>query len=139
VFDQHRRPVTDLQPSEFTVLEDGKGRPIVAFVPVALTETAARAATQPLRSAFGVVPNQNSLGRSLFAAASRRCTADINGEVLGSSRLLFFRTRPWLRFPFADAHCGTRQGDLSDNRVVIGREPGLAVDRNARRRDAHIG
>jgi len=38
--DQKRRPVTDLQQAEFTVLEDGKPRPIVAFVPVALTETA---------------------------------------------------------------------------------------------------
>jgi len=37
--DQKRRPVNDLQQAEFTVLEDGKPRPIVAFVPVVLNET----------------------------------------------------------------------------------------------------
>jgi len=46
VLDQQRRPVTGLQPSDFTVLEDGKPRPIVAFVPVALAEAAAPAAGQ---------------------------------------------------------------------------------------------
>ena len=40
VLDQQRRPVTGLQPSDFTVLEDGKPRPIVAFVPVTLADAA---------------------------------------------------------------------------------------------------
>ena len=40
VLDQQRRPVTGLQTSDFTVLEDGKPRPIVAFVPVTLADAA---------------------------------------------------------------------------------------------------
>src|SRR3954451_12521249 len=38
VLDQQRHAVTGLQPSDFTVLEGGKRRPIVAFVPVALAD-----------------------------------------------------------------------------------------------------
>jgi VWFA-related protein len=38
VLDQNRRPVRNLTATDFTVLEDGKARPIVAFVPVELAE-----------------------------------------------------------------------------------------------------
>jgi VWFA-related protein len=38
VLDQSRRPVRNLTATDFTILEDGKARPIVAFVPVELAE-----------------------------------------------------------------------------------------------------
>lgn len=38
VLDKDRRPVRGLTPADFTILEDGKPRPIVAFVPVDLAE-----------------------------------------------------------------------------------------------------
>src|SRR5258708_9506186 len=38
VLDQNRRPVRNLTSTDFTVLEDGKARPIVAFVPAELAE-----------------------------------------------------------------------------------------------------
>ena len=38
VLDKNRRPIRDLAQSDFTILEDGKPRPIVAFVPVELAE-----------------------------------------------------------------------------------------------------
>jgi VWFA-related protein len=38
VLDKNRRPVRSLTAADFTILEDGKTRPIVAFVPVELAE-----------------------------------------------------------------------------------------------------
>jgi VWFA-related protein len=38
VLDKNRRPVRNLTAADFTILEDGKTRPIVAFVPVELAE-----------------------------------------------------------------------------------------------------
>jgi VWFA-related protein len=38
VLDHNRRPVRNLTASDFTILEDGKARPVVAFVPVELAE-----------------------------------------------------------------------------------------------------
>src|SRR5437762_8564101 len=38
VLDKDRRPVPGLREADFTILEDGKARPIVAFVPVELEE-----------------------------------------------------------------------------------------------------
>jgi VWFA-related protein len=47
VLDQSRRPVRNLTAADFTILEDGKPRPIVAFVPVELAEPAPAAGRAP--------------------------------------------------------------------------------------------
>lgn len=47
VVDKNRRPVGGLTQSDFTILEDGKPRPVVAFVPVELAEGSALQPSAP--------------------------------------------------------------------------------------------
>ena len=57
VFDRDRRPVRDLAATDFTILEDGKERPVVAFTAVDLPP-ASTPTTQWMRAvASDVVTN----------------------------------------------------------------------------------